>query len=130
MINLQEGKKVKDEIVSVRQQEKKKTKTWMNSIEPRQGHNLYEFFYHGDHFTCNEINLSSIRPAFILVNINGEWVNKEKKERAFIDIFNPDFKAKKNIITYDFNANAIYITALNYTNACKKLKTINSHLFN
>jgi hypothetical protein len=128
MINLQENKK--DEVVYVKQQEKKKTKVWVNSIEPKQGHNLFEFFYRGDYFECFEIDLSLARLELVLINVNGKFVNKAKHEKPTIDIFNPEFKAaKKSFISYQFNPEAIYITALNYRNACKKLKSINSHLF-
>jgi hypothetical protein len=129
MIRLNEDKKTKDEIVVVKQVEKKKTLVWVNSIEPKPGHNLYEFTHKGDHFTCTEINISSIKPAFTLTNVNGKWVNVEQIIRPTIDFFNPEFKAVRKGIAYKFNPEAIYLTALNYRNACKRLRIINPHLF-
>lgn len=124
-------KKVKDEVVHVKQQEQKKTLVWMNSIEPKQGHKLYEFVFSDGGFECVEIDISSYRPALTLVNVGGKFVNKEKANRPKIDFFNPDYKpVKKSIPYHNFKPDAIYITALNYDNACKKMKTINSHLFN
>jgi len=128
---LDENKKTKEDITIVKQQEKKKSKLFVNSIEPKPNHQLFEFYYKGTHFECKSIDISKMKPAFTLILVEGKWINKEKIDKPRIDIFDPNFKyEKKSSLNIDFNPECIYITALNYKNACDKLKLLNSHLFN
>jgi hypothetical protein len=121
---------IKDRIeIGIDKQKFTKKKILVSSIEAKKNHKLYEFTENVVCFDVVEIDFRKGQER-IYVNIDGEFVlQKPKSEIVKIDIFNPDFKAKKKSIDIDFKEGSCYITALNYKNACRKMKITNETYF-